>query len=843
MSSLSLRSELNPPIPASVVSKGNNASGQSLLSLVRSFEKSDSTETLEEIVVCMKNIISQTSRRGILKGDTLLAERVLATLSPGAKEGKKRRGKETKDLTAFSPEDAFGSGEGSIDAQLIFGAIHRILKRRETFDIEPLSVALAADIVSAACEHIQSTRMKASKCVVAEYELLARNGKEILGALVRTLHDLLDGFARRCGMLDADSHQEDFLHAIRTGLRACSAIILIFGTKLARSGALIQAVQKLAARAMTVSDTTIVESAAILIARLPLAGGIDRMTPCFLWTQGIDVTMASLIFIFKSIFPVGKIRKREIQNTNIPDYVCNWVTAIEESNSEEEKLESFLYLTRGQATLLAKRLCIETGHGEQNMELASLDVCELLDTVEFLVSFPIAAETAYFTTKKRLRSLNIEGGLLSPALVIENVANEIKHMGCGVMSDVLALLGGPRLFPFSNRIAKISHDSLLISSSTPLRRVIEAQLGPPMDPKRRRWLQSSVTSRTVSVRMLQECLTLFGCGAPPTSSTFSGSTGSSVQPSYQEKGTTFVGGFIIEMLGDSRQGDDENWCSTSERIALLKLCLSTLKISLTSGGEFFSLNGRALIDSIAEKCLLLLESPSRILLPSVFANVIELATASISCPWPDGASSSLHACLRKSCERLLGESIPNTYVSEAILMASRVCEMQLCSRAPALEIVKRTEETVAVPMYKDHHENLNVERNKLQEAYKVDSKKKREPPSIDINDAGKRLKESDGDAADRKDSVIASKTPKPGESFKAGDVAATDAETPQLLGGQPAPELPIEAGDNIGETTELNEIGTRTDDVPESNADQAVGADDMFPQIVVDGGPDSEDEE
>merc|ERR1712070_12885 len=123
---------------------------------------------------------------------------------------------------------------------------------------------------------------------------------------------------------------------------------------------------------------------------------------------------------------------------------------------------------------------------------AKIDIDSILSVVENFVSFPLAAETVFYKTKKRLRNEAVDNGLLSPRAVSTQIGNQVKRLGHDILDCLLETLGASTLLPYASSITRISYASLVTSCSSPLRKVLDPSSAMQMDGKRKRWLHESV---------------------------------------------------------------------------------------------------------------------------------------------------------------------------------------------------------------------------------------------------------------------------------------------------------------------------------------------------------------
>ena len=71
-----------------------------------------------------------------------------------------------------------------------------------------------------------------------------------------------------------------------------------------------------------------------------------------------------------------------------------------------------------------------------------------------MILFPSAAETLFFSTKKRLRLEVVQDGLLSSTAVVLEMANLVKFLGHDIM-DAAITAAGVSLLPFARKSNEI----------------------------------------------------------------------------------------------------------------------------------------------------------------------------------------------------------------------------------------------------------------------------------------------------------------------------------------------------------------------------------------------------
>jgi hypothetical protein len=596
----------NPPFPeaptidetaGSELSSKKN-SGQRLMGLVRLLEKracdDNHEEHLDEAVDLLNNLISLYSRRGLLQGNVKKAERIQSLQKSNTKEKRSRKGSSNNELNIQQGESNYSvdsaDSVGLQEESLIFTSVIRILngtnedsKDRALDDDKALLIALAAELCISISQRVK-TVVESDTCTLAEYELLAQSGKSILAGFVTTLRSIELDIQKhtmaltqcnpkkldRCltlASLDEDKHVDPIISC----LKAASSLVSLFGTKLSRSTALISDLKTIAWRFLTLPHDSIQQSAAKLIACIPLAGGTERKTPSELWNVAISDIISMLSVVLDKIAPLNKSKKGNESETS--DHAQNilqeWIAFVREDIFEESaRVVSFHRFICG-LTRCFQSLISQDGmgqHADCTLLDAKLDVENTLDVIESFLAFPLSAETILYKTKKRLRNETVDGGLLSPRALSTQVANQIKLLGHDILDCILASLGGPTLLPFARRITRISYASLLTSCSGTVRKVMDPTSAVQLDGKKRRWLHLSIPLRRVAINTFKTVTTSFGSdrsGKSSDRSNFSRSDG--------ELAAALVVGCLIEEISskDIQCDFDDCWGTFNERVELM----------------------------------------------------------------------------------------------------------------------------------------------------------------------------------------------------------------------------------------------------------------------------------
>lgn len=600
-------SSLNPPVPP--VAKADDEDGSSssnhkdpaprLLRLIKLVEKEMSGATyesyMEETVALMNSLIVLYSRRGLLQGNVMKAEKILSLLSQGrpASHGRKK-GPDKK----FCNHDFERSGtgtKGSSDLNqasetLIFAALTRILTESEEARLgravdSSLLLALGGELCVAMVRHIQVNRDADHPCILAEYEMLSQSAKSILGGLVFRVQ-LLENEIRRHssqqGVLSAKSLERCLAMAVYLDesqhivpvlsiLRAACSIVKLFGTKLSRSVALLADLRKMAWAFLAAPNKSLQDAAGCLLASLPLAGGTDRKMPSEIWNSGIQDNLSMISIIAEKVAPMAT---KATKNDNLSDesshILQQWIIFLQQDvSSDQDRAKTIITILRGLVLSYRNYLSPDLNGDAASILLElKLDVETVLELAERFLSYPMSAESLFFRTKTRLRDEAVDGGIISPRIMATQVANEIKGLGDDVLEVLINSIGGPALLPYARRIIRVSYASLLTSCSGHVRNVVDPSSAGQLDGKKRRWLHQSVTLRTRAVKTLQTVIIAFGSDRTAKVDSVQQKAESM---SDGELAVRLVAGCLMEQIGarDVEESIEENWGTLDERIVLM----------------------------------------------------------------------------------------------------------------------------------------------------------------------------------------------------------------------------------------------------------------------------------
>lgn len=723
---------VTPPIlPLS--DKVTNGNGQRLLIVLRLLDSNPTdTGSLEEAISILQTVNASTQRQGLLQGNDVLAEKILAHRSGdfGSTNQMKRNicagkrprpSKVNDDLLHLNKDliDSTTDAGPALDVQLLISALQRILSNAlppntgnenlndaavdATLHNSLMLVALASDLLAASCCAITSRRT-ADKCTVAEYELVATSGKQLLSGLEKSAREILRYLMEKDSFI-IDTYIEELVYGIQACFKAAIAMIILFGTKLSRSTSILKGLRLSCWTGITLPNSLfrekIVECSVKLLAALPFAGGIDNRTPSELWNQSLNHALFSLFHVMHEVINVVGLSASHfpIRKENIDDEIVktieNFIEELRRTNSQNSRAEHFLGFLYGLITLCCSLISLDgfserPSGGTNALTMAQVDCSTILHLVDAMMSFSSTSEGTYHTTKKRLRAEPVEGGLLSPTVIVGAVANRVKLYGHQLFDTYLNFAGPPTLFPVARLLQRVAHAALLSSSSATVRIAVDPSCAMQYTGKYPRWLHNSLVLRIAAVQSMRNVVHAFGCdpGRAPHSTSL-------ICSRDVEHSLCIICGFLLEELSQVTSRSEE-WGLLSEKARFLSSCAETLTTSLSSGGEFLSMGTRDKVESVSCLCLsTLMEKDISFLITygCVRASFIWLGCSCLATPWQDGARSSVLSMLLAASRRSCHDPDPN--VMQAANFAIRLCDVTNYSRVPALNVVTRTGNNVA----------------------------------------------------------------------------------------------------------------------------------------------------
>lgn len=845
---------VSPPKP--MVGADESQPGQILLAQVRAVEKGDDEEEFDSksdrVSQSMRHLIDLYTRQGLLRGDASKAEMILASnggsIAPNVHQQetlKKKRGRR-RDVKNAQKSLGESSGALATDESLVISAVLRILGMQgEKLQSSLLLVALSADLCTAVSEHLHAS--SSTRIGLAEFEVLSSSGVPLLKALSKTTAQMLSTL---CPAFQLESENPVVLvgttqHAdvgsvlaLKSCLRAATALVALFGSKLSRSAGLISQLRMIGWGALTFPNNDIQYAASKLTTSLPLSGathnkkGGPNKSSSDQWSHCLMDSIAALSKILGTIAPInfkiGATAASWNDSVTVDGSLDDMASFFQRNHAmdEERRASACRFLVYGLSNLIVSLLAREGHDASNNLMLmdAQIPLDEILSLLESMLSFTHASESMYYATKKRLRLERIEGGIVSPASLVTEIAGYVKLMGHTVFITLVDALGYPALLPHAKRILRMVSGTMLSSSSSSLRRVVDPSSGgSQLDEKKKKWLHTSIALRTEAIRSFTATISMFGLEPARSKTSSATSWATSQKSSSAEQSITLVGGCLLEQLRwDGKESTD--WGTSVERVDLSMVALQSLETILVSCGGFMPLAIRALVDSIAAACLQTVVASEQSPVAensSIKVAVLQLGSACLASPWPIGSSSSILGQLRRCAQQC---RMGNTNTSIAATTALRLCDAMATPRVPALHVDTQRHDLTnektpisAASLENDIQRNEEEQKERAMELQKQeeeqDAKRRKVADASESTTQSNSKQSKEAEVAQKMESAAKRRK---AQSGKKGEVAKLAAEVP------PPVDMIIE---------------TANDEGPE----QMKEGEDFLPGIVDDDGPDEDD--
>lgn len=527
---------LNPPS-----SSNDDEVGRRLMALVRASEKSTTTSTTVELREFLTELVSLYSRKGLLQGNVTKAQKVLesSTSSTTKTRGGGRRTQQH-------------SASVSDDESLLFSALIRILTLKEEEETSSFSmIALAANVCRAIAMYIQNECI-APQVRRAEQEILVQSSRSLLTSMASTIENLVFLLSSRTGQQTL---------ALQSCLQATTSLLSVLGA--------VKVPPTLGQAAWTAlidANDKVQASSALLLSILPLT---DKNT-AEAWSVGVSDAVVALGQVLKAMAPLRQQTKtpKTMISQDTQAKVTDWINQITKVESEEERFQVLRSYIRGLTAylvaLLTRRAYATNTTTRAAMMTAKLDIESLLHLCNCMIQFPAAAETTFFSTKKRLRMEVVQNGLLSPAALVLEMANVVKYLGHDIMDTMLCATAGGSLLPFARRVVRIAQSSLLASASTALQKVLDPTML-RVDGNRKQWLQNSLVLRARAIQTYGMAIKTLGASVLAKSLSNHDVGGNNTRD--DTIAVSAIGGCLLEQLSWPEEANDD-WASLSERVDL-----------------------------------------------------------------------------------------------------------------------------------------------------------------------------------------------------------------------------------------------------------------------------------
>ena len=611
----------------------------------------------------------------------------------------------------------------------------------------------ATDLLTAACQYNITQQQQQSKnrsvdlCFLAEYELIASACKPFLNGIEKYLRRQYDG--RTLSTTTTTEEIEEAMHevtdySITSSFRAVTCMIGLLGNKLIanRSSsssshqtntitAILHKIQELAWRTLILVPlahtagpttaairylTTLTYASSTVVVSTNLEHIPNQMNRSMTWNQTwLDATSA--LFGLLQNFPQekgsGKDKNEVVDGVGVMSDLVQqiilheWIPAFQRMNSNDDdaRVDQLLQMIQNLVSLLLTLLTREGVPANSNSDInCEIDIDMLLSILDGMVSLPSLAENKYYSTKKRLRdeatTVTTSGSMalpFSPQCIVTKIAIPIRLMGYELFQTTLTSLGSMNLLPFTRRITKILYQNILSSASNTVRHAIDPtnmMFGWNSNNKRgERWLHSSIISRTASIQTFQCLIQTFGIDVQQQLSIGANKTSGNHRNSHVELSIRIICATMIEEL--SLNGSFENndvvrdWGTWDDHLKLVSAIASCLTVCLNCGGSYLSPTIRDLIDMVTSTSLLsIVHNNPTTAFGEVKTSMIQLGIAVTCTPWQDGAASTIATELISAAQSCAHDS--DELVVTAATAALNVCTALHCSRVPPLQIITRS---------------------------------------------------------------------------------------------------------------------------------------------------------
>jgi hypothetical protein len=597
---------LNPPprgessrSSSSKSSKGNDASsleeGKYFLNLLKTFEremKDDggeevmNGETKTSILEILSNMENLYMRRGLLEYDSERAndmqnkesDQNMSSQSSGrgghAKKRKRGGGSGSSGSIASILGIDAGKSNASVDKEAyVLSNLCRILiptpasstDREPILRYPPVIIHATCNVLIAICNH--SSNHLPSVTAAVEHSMIISISSQLLNGISKTVNLLLTAIGD-----DGSDQSTQFYKALSTCCNCASLLISLSGNRLSRNVKVMDSIQNTAEAIIWRNDlsngqsdekllSTMNESAATLLSTIPLASNSNGVSSSTLWSNKLYSTCkdlsTTLVAFYPSLKRVGTHQKkfRKDESGKI-----SWIEGVKKNTTSQAERISILS-TRIDGYISIILAFLRMGRYDQldSSITLSLPLKNLLEILEQMLAFSTIAETKFLATKPRLRSISVEGGLLSPKAAM-TLANSVKYHGHVLFQTVSSLLTNSSLV-HGKRFIGVSLSSLQSCSSVALRMVIDPVSVADKNSDKK-WLHSSISLRSMSVKSFACIMQRLGSNAIVS------------QTESIIKGVVFIVGFLLEQISDEK-GDpekdmeDEHWGTATERAKLV----------------------------------------------------------------------------------------------------------------------------------------------------------------------------------------------------------------------------------------------------------------------------------
>ena len=436
-------------------------------------------------------------------------------------------------------------------------------------------IKVALSIISSICDHAKDGIVPSmySQCAFIEGDMIGSIGSSLLDAL---RDKILSLYYQR----DSES-----IAVMVETFRTAASVITLLEMRLSRSEKVVNGLRDAAWLVLnnlhslsedTTSLRAVQESAAGFLASLPLSGTSDGSPPAKIWAKCIQSGVLLLRWAINDFFPmptmdISGIKEEATKHQLLWKEHERWMSIVTDFKVEELDLSSDPTDSYRARALQLHIECLSTYitslikmegyplHRSNTFSSSALllPFDSLLDVSELLLSFPLAAEGKHRSTKQRLRSTPVEGGLISPDSAV-SISVELRLCGHALFEVAMeACRGGSGALSRGRRIVGMATANLRSSCSMALVSVVD---GKRTSDRGRRigWLRGSIPLRIKSIQMFLNVAISLGCSAMSSVDT----------AKSMSKALVLLGGCLLEQIAKEDDNADE-WGTIGERAKLV----------------------------------------------------------------------------------------------------------------------------------------------------------------------------------------------------------------------------------------------------------------------------------
>lgn len=440
-------------------------------------------------------------------------------------------------------------------------------------------IQVALSIIASICDHAKDGMVPSlssdSQCAFVEGDMIGSFGSSLLDALRDNILSLY-----------YQDNKEDSMEVMMESFRAAASVITLLEMRLSRSEKVINGLKDAVWLVLNNLHCSTVDAALIpaiqksatcLLASLPLPGSSDGSPPSKVWAQCIRDGIFLLRWAINGFFPMptvdtSSMRDEATKHPMVWKEHERWLSIV--TGFQAEGLDLGGDPTDGyRARALQIRIeCLASyitslikmeGYPLHRANIFSssallLPFDSLLDVSELLLSFPLAAEGKHRSTKQRLRSTPVEGGLISPDVAM-SISVELRLCGHALFDVAMeSCRGGSGALSRGRRIVGMAVANLQSSCSMALVSAVDGKRGGDVRGQRIGWLRGSIPLRIKSIQLFLNVALSLGSSAMSSVGT----------AKSMSKALVLLGGCLLEQIQTEDDRLDE-WGTLGERAKLV----------------------------------------------------------------------------------------------------------------------------------------------------------------------------------------------------------------------------------------------------------------------------------